>query len=91
MRRASEHYATIGVAAMSANHCRIETLREVSVEARGKDSQGTLDRIHFRSDGLALSPTEYARLLARLAENEGIAADEFSRDGVVRGSKSEWR
>jgi len=53
------------------------------VEARGKDSQGTLDRIHFRSDGLALSPTEYARLLARLAENEGIAADEFSRDGVV--------
>ena len=53
------------------------------MEARGKDSQGTLDRIHFRSDGLALSPTEYARLLARLAENEGIAADEFSRDGVV--------
>ncbi len=40
-------------------------------------------RVHFRSDGLALSPTEYARLLARLAEENGIAVDEFSRDGVV--------
>jgi threonine aldolase len=69
---------------MSANHCQGETLQGVSVADRGKDSQGTLDhRIHFRSDGLALSPAEYARLLARLAENEGIAADEFSRDGVV--------
>ena len=42
------------------------------------------DRIvQFRSDGLALSPAEYARLLARLAETRGIAADEYSRDGVV--------
>ena len=39
--------------------------------------------IHFRSDGLALSPAEYARLLARLAEDEGIAADEFSLGGAV--------
>jgi threonine aldolase len=39
--------------------------------------------VHFRSDGLALSPGEYATLLARLAENEGIAADEFSREGAV--------
>ena len=52
--------------------------------ARGKDSRGAPDhRIHFRSDGLALSPAEYVRLLARLAEDDGIAADEFSRDGVV--------
>ena len=52
--------------------------------AQRKDSLGTENRsIHFRSDGWALSPAEYARLLARLAENEGIAADEFSRDGVV--------
>jgi threonine aldolase len=56
----------------------------VSVAAQGKDPQGAEDhRIHFRSDGLALSSAEYARLLARLAENDGIAADEFSRDGVV--------
>jgi len=56
----------------------------VSVAARGKDPQGAEDRsIHFRSDGLALSSAEYARLLARLAENDKIAADEFSRDGVV--------
>src|SRR5438552_15755428 len=42
------------------------------------------DRIvHFRSDGLALSPVEYARLLSRLAADDGIAADEFSRDGTV--------
>jgi threonine aldolase len=39
--------------------------------------------VHFRSDGLALSPAEYARLLVRLAEDRGIAADEFSRDGIV--------
>jgi threonine aldolase len=43
-----------------------------------------MDRIvHFRSDGLALSPAKYARLLVQLAEERGIAADEFSREGVV--------
>lgn len=45
---------------------------------------GAEDRIvHFRSDGLALSPAQYARLLTRLAEDGGIAADEFSREGIV--------
>jgi threonine aldolase len=39
--------------------------------------------IHFRSDGLALSPAEYANLLGRLTEGDGIAADEFSREGAV--------
>ena len=39
--------------------------------------------VHFTSDGLALSPAEYARLLARLAEEDGIAADEFSLGGTV--------
>jgi threonine aldolase len=39
--------------------------------------------IHFASDGLALSPPEYAHLLARLAGEDGIAADEFSLGGVV--------
>src|ERR1700719_407780 len=39
--------------------------------------------VHFRSDGLALSPAEYARLLVRLAEERGIAPDEFSREGIV--------
>jgi threonine aldolase len=43
-----------------------------------------MDRtVHFRSDGLALSPAEYARLLVQLAQERGIAADEFSREGVV--------
>jgi threonine aldolase len=43
-----------------------------------------MDRtVHFRSDGLALSPAEYSRLLVQLAEERGIAADEFSREGVV--------
>jgi threonine aldolase len=40
-------------------------------------------KVHFRSDGLALSPAEYARLLAHLAEGSGIEADEFSCDGAV--------
>jgi threonine aldolase len=45
---------------------------------------GMQDRaIHFTSDGLALPPVEYARLLARLAEEDGIAADEFSLGGAV--------
>ena len=39
--------------------------------------------IHFRSDGLALSPMEYAWLLVQLAEDGRIAADEFAREGVV--------
>jgi threonine aldolase len=39
--------------------------------------------IHFRSDGLALSPEEYARLLAQLTENDRIDADEFSLGGAV--------
>ena len=61
-----------------------EPVQEASVRAQSKDPQGTKNhRIHFRSDGLALSTAEYARLLTRLAENDGIAADEFSRDGVV--------
>jgi threonine aldolase len=56
----------------------------VSVGTQGKDPRGVEDySIHFRSDGLALSPAKYTLLLARLAESEGIAADEFSRDGVV--------
>jgi threonine aldolase len=39
--------------------------------------------VHFRSDGLALSPGEYSQLLVRLAAEGGIGADEFSRAGVV--------
>jgi threonine aldolase len=39
--------------------------------------------VHFCSDGAALSPLEYAQLLARLAQGGGIAADEFSREGIV--------
>jgi threonine aldolase len=39
--------------------------------------------IHFRSDGVALSPGEYARLLTRLAEEFGIDPDEFSLGGAV--------
>jgi threonine aldolase len=39
--------------------------------------------VHFLSDGLGLLPAEHARLLVRLAEERGIAADEFSRGGIV--------
>jgi threonine aldolase len=39
--------------------------------------------IHFRSDGVALSPADYARLLARLAAEDEVAADEFSLGGAV--------
>ena len=39
--------------------------------------------VQFRSDGLALTPATYARLLAKIAETRGIAEDDYSRDGVV--------
>jgi threonine aldolase len=39
--------------------------------------------VQFRSDGLGLSPGEYARLLAEIAETRGIAVDDYSRGGVV--------
>lgn len=39
--------------------------------------------VQFRSDGLGLSPAAYARLLAEIAETRGIAADDYSREGVV--------
>jgi threonine aldolase len=39
--------------------------------------------VQFRSDGLGLSPAEYARLLAEIAETRGIAVDDYSRGGVV--------
>src|SRR6266481_9903477 len=39
--------------------------------------------VQFRADGLGLTPTAYARLLAEIAETRGIAPDDYSRDGVV--------
>jgi len=39
--------------------------------------------VQFRSDGLGLSPIAYARLLGEIAETSGIAADDYSRGGVV--------
>ena len=39
--------------------------------------------MQFRSDGLGLSPAEYARLLAEIAETRGIEVDDYSRGGVV--------
>jgi threonine aldolase len=40
-------------------------------------------RVHFCSDGLALSPAEYVQLLSRLVTDAAIAADEFSQHGIV--------
>jgi threonine aldolase len=39
--------------------------------------------VQFRSDGLGLSPAAYARLLGEIAGRRGIAADDYSRGGVV--------
>jgi threonine aldolase len=39
--------------------------------------------VHFCSDGLSLSPAEYAQLLVRLSKEDGSAADEFTRGGAV--------
>src|SRR5215469_12036873 len=62
------------------------------VSARERDGRPTTrpatavmedSSVHFCSDGLALSPAAYSRLLTRLAEQSGVIADEFSRDGIV--------
>jgi threonine aldolase len=39
--------------------------------------------VQFRSDGLGLSPAEYARLLGEIAGTRGIDTDDYSRGGVV--------
>ena len=39
--------------------------------------------VQFRSDGLGLSPGEYARLLGEIVATRGIDTDDYSRGGVV--------
>lgn len=39
--------------------------------------------VQFRSDGIGLTPRDYARLLAEIADSRGIAVDDYSRGGVV--------
>lgn len=45
--------------------------------------------VRLSGDGLGLGPAEYARLLARLAEEKGIAADSYSLGGVVEQLEAE--
>jgi threonine aldolase len=39
--------------------------------------------VQFRSDGLGLSPGEYARLLGEIVATRGICTDDYSCGGVV--------
>lgn len=41
------------------------------------------ETVQFRSDGLGLSPVVYGGLLTQIAQTRGIAADDYSRGGVV--------
>lgn len=45
--------------------------------------------VRLSGDGLGLSPAQYARLLAQLAEERGIAADSYSLGGVVEQLEAE--
>src|SRR5262249_6599273 len=56
------------------------TLREGGMNESGRDHRPV---IQLRSDGIGLSPAEYATLLAEIAETRGITADDYSRAGVV--------
>ena len=40
-------------------------------------------RVHCTGDGLSLSPAEYSRLLAKLADEGSIKPDSYSNDGAV--------
>ncbi|MBI1790889.1 MAG: amino acid lyase [Acidobacteria bacterium] len=46
-------------------------------------SAGSERRVHFTHDGLGLSPLEYSRLLAQLAEEGKIKPDSYSMEGAV--------
>lgn len=39
--------------------------------------------VQLRSDGIGLSPADYARLLGEIAATRGIAVDDYSQGGVV--------
>jgi threonine aldolase len=51
--------------------------------ALARDDAPHKDRVHFAGDGLPLPPPEYARLLTRLADQRGAAADVYMAGGVV--------
>lgn len=46
--------------------------------------------INFTSDGLNLSPLEYAQLLAKLTENNSLQEDYYSLDGCVAALESKF-
>src|SRR5437868_5587847 len=49
-----------------------------------RDADPATDRtIRLSGDGLTLSPSQYAHLLARLADERGIALDNYILGGVV--------
>ncbi len=47
----------------------------------GRPAPTTVD---FASDGLGLGPQDYAAILAEVAAEDGFAADNYSRGGVIR-------
>ena len=46
--------------------------------------------VQFRSDGLGLSPGEYARLLGEIVATRGICTDDYSCGGVVAARRRTW-
>ncbi|MGI8990788.1 MAG: threonine aldolase family protein [Bryobacteraceae bacterium] len=45
---------------------------------------GSESRVYAYGDGIAQTPDDYARLLARLTSTSAMAADDYSRGGVVQ-------
>lgn len=46
--------------------------------------------VHASGDGLALSAAQYARLLARIAQDTGIASDSYAIGGVIERLETEF-
>ena len=46
--------------------------------------------VDFTGDGIPLTPSQYADLLARLASSGGIVADEYSRGGAVEALEARF-
>ena len=55
----------------------------ISLPSLSASATPTNDAVNMTSDGLDFSPQEYTQLLSRLADEGRIAADYYSRGGVV--------
>lgn len=79
-------FVQIGTAAVTG----LGTGLPVSAQAPSQDSAAADDRVvRLSGDGLGLTPLQYSRVLARLAEERSLPVDAYSIGGVVEELEAE--